>query len=160
MAKAAAFPTPGHDHSRCLDRGLKRARAAFDARGGRLTALREAVFRALAESHAALGAYDIIDRLRQRGRHVAPISVYRVLDALLEAGLVHRIESRNAYVACFGAHEDADPVLFLVCNRCGTVAESPETDLGAALKQAAGAAGFRPGDTVIEVSGLCRHCAA
>lgn len=157
MAKAH-FPAPGHDHSRCLDRSLKRARAAFDARGGRLTALREAVLRVLAESHVALGAYDIIDRLRQRGREVAPISVYRVLEALLEAGLVHRIESRNAYVACFAAHEEAGPILFLVCKRCGAVAESPEAGLGATLERAAGAAGFRPGETVLEISGLCRHC--
>lgn len=153
------FPEPGHDHKACVENSLERAHAAFGARGGRLTKLREAVLRVLAENHEALGAYDIIDRLRAKGRKIAPISVYRILDALLEAGLVHRIESRNAFVACHGAHgEDGAPILFLVCEKCGTVAEAPGGEIAESLKSSAGAAGFETRESVIEASGLCRHC--
>lgn len=159
MAKPQ-FPAPGHDHGACVENSLERAHAAFGARGARLTQLREAVLRVLAESHAALGAYDIIDRLRARGRKVAPISVYRILDTLLEAGLVHRIESRNAFVACHGGHGEGNaPILFLVCDKCGTVAEAPGGEIAESLKSSAGAAGFETRDSVIEASGLCRHCA-
>lgn len=154
------FPTPGHDHGACVANSLERAQAAFGARGARLTELREAVLRALAESHEALGAYDIIDRLRARGRKIAPISVYRILDTLLEAGLVHRIESRNAFVACHGAHgQDGAPILFLVCDKCGTVAEAPGGEIARSLETSAGAAGFETRGSVLEASGLCRHCA-
>jgi Fur family zinc uptake transcriptional regulator len=137
---------------------MTRAKTAFAARGERFTKLREAVLRTLAESHEALGAYDIIERLRARGRVVAPISVYRILDTLLDAGLVHRIESRNAFVACHGVHDRGGPVLFLVCEACGTVAESPDRNLADSLQANAGAAGFRPREAVLEMNGLCRHC--
>lgn len=152
------FPAPGHDHRACLDQVMARAEETFAARGERFTELRRAVLRALAESHEALGAYAIIERLRARGRAVAPISVYRILDTLLEAGLVHRIESRNAFVACHGARGHDRPVLFLVCEACGTVAESPDRALAESLQASAGAAGFSPRGAVLEMNGLCRHC--
>jgi Fur family zinc uptake transcriptional regulator len=154
------FPSPDHDHRACVEISMARARAAFEARGARLTELREALLRTLAENHEALGAYDIIERLRARGRDVAPISVYRILDMLLQTGLVHRIESRNAFVACHGSHDaDGAPVLFLVCEKCGNVAESPDGKLAEELAERAGRVGFRPHGSVLEVSGLCRHCA-
>ena len=61
----------------------------------RLTPLREAVLRVLLSSHQALGAYDIIEKLQVNGRRLAPISVYRIIDVLLEAGLAHRLESQQ-----------------------------------------------------------------
>ena len=153
------FPKPGHDHGACMNRSLERARTAYRARGARLTDLRESVLRELAGSHRALGAYDIIQQLGAHGRHVAPISVYRVLESLLQVGLIHRIESQNAYVACHAAHESARPILFLVCERCGTVAESSAPELQETLDRVAGAVQFALSDTVMEVTGLCEHCA-
>ena len=55
----------------------------------------------------------------------APITVYRALDFLRDNGLVHRIESRNAFVACVHNHAGTDPVVFLICERCGAVGEAP-----------------------------------
>src|ERR1019366_354132 len=52
-----------------------------------------------------------------------PITIYRALDFLREQGLVHRIESRNAFIACVQNHASADPVVFLICEQCGTVGE-------------------------------------
>lgn len=158
MAKLR-FPSPHHDHRACLARSLERARAVYRARGSRLTALREAILRELADSHAALGAYDIIERLRTHGRRVSPISVYRVLDSLLAAGLAHRLESRNAFVACHAPHAGERTVLFLVCEDCGTVAECPAPELDAALGEAADSADFGLSATVLEASGQCAYCA-
>ena len=93
------------------------------ARGQRLTPMRRQVLQALLASHKPLGAYEIIERLAQGGR-LAPITVYRALDFLRENGLVHRIESRNAFVACVHHHAGGDPVVFLICERCGTVGEA------------------------------------
>lgn len=158
MAKAL-FPAPDHDHSACVRQSMDRARGRFEERGERLTSLREAVFRVLAESHEALGAYDIIEKMRARGRRIAPISMYRVLDVLCQAGLVHRIESRNAFVACHGSGCEERPVLFLVCERCGRVAEAADGGLGEMVKKLARSADFRPKDSVLELSGLCSDCA-
>jgi Fur family zinc uptake transcriptional regulator len=68
----------------------------------------------------ALGAYEIIDRLTDKSRP-APITIYRALDFLRENGFVHRIESRNAFVACVRDHGGDDIVVFLICERCGAI---------------------------------------
>lgn len=151
--------SPGHDHRACLARCQERARAAYARRGGRLTALRQSVLRALAASHKAQGAYDIMRRLERNGRAVAPISVYRALDSLLAAGLVHRLESCNAYVACHGSHGEDRPVLFLHCERCGAVSESAAPDLVRGVGSAARQARFSLSRSVLEGRGVCADCA-
>ena len=65
--------------------------------------MRRQVLEALLASHKPLGAYEIMDRLGSK-RRPAPISVYRALDFWRENGLVHRIESRNSFVACVHSH--------------------------------------------------------
>ena len=159
MAKVQ-FPAPNHDHQACVDSSMARAEAAYRDAGGRLTELRESVLRELAASHVALGAYDIIQRLSAAGRRVAPISVYRVLESLVEVGLAHRIESRNAFVACHSPHATLQPTLFLVCDGCGTVAEVGGERLDGALAAAAADAKFKLNTLVLEMTGLCEHCSA
>lgn len=153
------FPVPDHDHRACADENLARARATYARRGGRLTRLRETVLNELAQSHRALGAYDIMRRIERGGRSIAPISVYRALESLADAGLVHRLESCNAYVACYGGHDQERPVLFLLCERCGTVAESNAPAMVEALRTAAAQARFALSQSVLEARGLCAHCA-
>lgn len=74
-------------------------------RSARLTSQRRDVLSCVARSHAAVGAYEVIDRMADHGPRPAPITVYRALDFLAAHGLIHKIESRNAYVACSHAHE-------------------------------------------------------
>ena len=105
-----------------------------------------------------LGAYEIIDRLAERGPRPAPITVYRALDFLLAQGLVHRIESRNAYIACIGRHEPGAMMVFLLCDLCGAVGEAPSAAVAKSLVAAARSAGFTPKTPVIEIPGICAHC--
>jgi len=119
--------------------------------------MRRQVLEALLASHKPLGAYEIIERLAHRGR-LAPITVYRALDFLRDNGLVHRIESRNAFVACVHHHAGGDPVVFLICERCGTVGEASSSEVTSTLSSAARAADFTPKSPVIEVTGVCSHC--
>jgi Fur family zinc uptake transcriptional regulator len=127
-------------------------------RGQRLTPIRRDVLVALLASHRPLGAYEIMDRLAPEGPRPAPITVYRALEFLRENGLVHRIESRNAFVACVHAHAAGELVVFLICERCGTVGEAPSDEVAVKLRSAARAAGFTPKSPVIEISGICTHC--
>jgi Fur family zinc uptake transcriptional regulator len=156
-----AFPAPGHDHHRCLEDAMTRARKAFDQKGLRLTPLREAVFQQIAASHRAVGAYEVLERLAAvRGERLAPISVYRAIDALVEAGIVHRFESRNAFFACHAGHDQRQ--LVLACERCATVAEVDGAKVFAAIDKSASAAAFSPeskNGAVVEVWGLCANCA-
>ena len=155
-----AFPAPNHDHERCASDAIAHAEAICVARHERLTPMRRAVLEALLASHSPLGAYELIDRLSVRGQRVAPITIYRALDFLREQGLVHRIESRNSFIACVHNHDSADPVVFLICEKCGAVGEAASAAVADTIKSASRAAGFTPKTPVIEISGICAHCKA
>jgi Fur family transcriptional regulator, zinc uptake regulator len=128
--------------------------------GARLTPIRRKVLEALFATHKPLGAYDLAEMLGPKGRRLAPITVYRALDFLLEQGLAHRIESRNAFVACAHEHGDRGVLMFLICESCGSVGEAVSDAVGTALARAADGAGFAPRAQVIEVAGQCAHCRA
>ncbi len=96
-----------------------------DQRSQKLTPTRRQVLEVLLSSHKPLGAYEIIDRAAKGGTRHAPITVYRALEFLIENGLAHRIESRNAFIACVHRHASDDLVVFLICERCGEVGEAP-----------------------------------
>ena len=146
------------------------AEALCAERGQRLTPIRRKVLAALLASHKPLGAYEIIDRLAPKGAHQgahqgahpgprpAPITAYRALEFLRENGFVHRIESRNAFIACVHNHVAGELVAFLICERCGAVGEASSADVTATLASAARAAGFTPKSPVIEITGICTHC--
>lgn len=156
---APVFAEPGHDHSHCSSSVLARAESLSAERGVRLTQIRRQVLEALAATHQPIGAYELIERLEDgEGKRPAPITVYRALDFLIEQGFAHRIESRNAFIACAHDHKDGSVVMFLICESCGTVGEAESDAVGKALTAAAGAIGFTPRGQVIELAGICRHC--
>ena len=154
----SVFPAPGHDHDRCSADAMVQAEAICAARGQRLTAIRRQVLEALLLSHKPLGAYEIIDVLAAAGGRPAPITIYRALDFLRENGLVHRIESRNAFIACVHNHDSGALVVFLICETCGATGEAPSAAAAETLRAAARAAGFTPKTPVIEIAGICAHC--
>jgi Fe2+ or Zn2+ uptake regulation protein len=94
-------------------------------------------------------------------RRLAPISVYRALDFLTEHRFAHRIESKNAYVACDRGEDcAADATLFLICDNCGAAGEAPSESLATLINTETKAAGFLPRLRVLEVRGLCATCKA
>jgi Fur family transcriptional regulator, zinc uptake regulator len=151
-----AFPAPEHDHDLCLEEAMERAREAFQMKGLKLTPLRQSVLREIAASHKAIGAYEVLDRLARRGERLAPISVYRAIEALVSAGIVHRFESRNAFFVCHAGHQMRQ--LVLACEACGRVAEADADAVFAAIDSCTGRAGYAPKGAVVEVWGLCASC--
>ncbi|GGF76455.1 hypothetical protein GCM10007301_40460 [Azorhizobium oxalatiphilum] len=149
---------PDHDHGECVSGALARVEKLCADKGLRLTPLRRSVMQVLAESHVPLGAYEIVERLGDLGDKPPPMSVYRVLDFLVSEGLAHRIESRNAFLACGHPHEADDVVVFLICEQCGSTREVGSHAVGRDLAWAARSAGFEPRQRVLEVAGCCAHC--
>jgi Fur family transcriptional regulator, zinc uptake regulator len=139
---------------------LERARRVFEEQGLKLTELRRHVLAEIAGSHEALGAYQVLERIASKGRRLAPVSVYRAIEALLAAGVIHRLESRNAFFACHDQHAAGPEAakLFLVCESCGRVAEIGCDRLFGEISTALERASFLPKRTVAEVSGLCTDC--
>ena len=111
----------------------------------------------LLAEHRPVGAYEIVERFDWKGRRPAPTQIYRALAFLETLGLVHRIASRNAYVACSGPGEEHGTV-FLVCEQCGMVAEPDASALGRTIQDLAGAAGFEHRTHCLEVAGRCPEC--
>jgi Fur family zinc uptake transcriptional regulator len=158
---AAVFPTPDHDHDRCSADALAHAETLCIKRGQRLTPMRRNVLEVLSRSHKPLGAYEIIEEVAARSPRPAPITIYRALDFLTAQGFVHRIESRNAFLACINNHATDAPVVFLLCEKCGAVGEAASGAVAESLTTAAKTAGFTPKSSpVIEITGVCAHCGA
>lgn len=148
-----------HDHGTCMAEAVAAAEARMKASDARLTPLRRRVLELVCESHSPVGAYDLLARLGgERNARAAPPTIYRALDFLMEHGLIHRINSLNAYVACFGPDRPHDACLF-ICERCRTVEESEAEGLRRAIDREAHEAGFRVQRQTIEISGVCRVCA-
>ncbi len=123
----------------------------------RLTALRRRVLELVWRGHRPVGAYEILNRLGGAGRAAAPPTVYRALDFLLGQGLVHRIESRNAFIGCAdpGASHSGQ---FLICDRCGNTLELDDDDIAGSVRRSAEQLGFRVAGQLVEVRGLCPAC--
>lgn len=152
-----AFPGRRHDHRQCVRSALAEAAALCTSRSARLTALRREVLAVVWQSHRPLGAYDILEQLRARGRRAAPPTVYRALEFLLAHGLVHRVESRNAFVGCTRPGHGGSGQL-LICETCGAAAELNDPKVTAAIARRAASHGFRAREQTIEVRGLCPDC--
>jgi len=123
-----------------------------------LTRNQELVFQALSKAKSPLTAYALLARLEHSGLR-APLQVYRALDRLVARGLVHRLESINAFVACDGSHaKEQAPAGFTICVKCGRAEEFCDPRLGSALKRIADSSDFSAEKYTIEISGLCESC--
>jgi len=146
-----------HDHTRCIDQALRSADAICNRRGVRLTPLRRQVLRLLWTDHRAVKAYDLLDSLKEMTPAAKPTTIYRALEFLLDQGLIHRIESLNAYVGCDHAEQEHDK-LFLICDQCNKVEERVAGEVMRALAEEAAGAGFRSAGQTLEIHGACAAC--
>ncbi len=146
-----------HDHRRCLEQALEKAEAMCAQKGLRLTRLRRQVLALVWDTHTPVRAYDILEGLRDKGHRPGPPTAYRALEFLQNAGLVHRIESMNAYVGC------GDPMprhrgQFFICDYCDSVAEIHDLSVARNLDGNAKRLGFHADYHTVEIHGICGHC--
>lgn len=162
MASAHPSHTHGHANTPCspadTEAFLAEAEALVVRKGQRMTRIRRKVLRLLLESDGPAKAYDLLANLDGEGA-AKPPTIYRALDFLQETGLVHKIESLNAYVAC-GHTSHSHSAVFLICDTCHTAEELHAVATSNSLKSETRAAGFRMNRAVVEVRGTCRNCAA
>lgn len=126
-----------------------------------LTRNQALVLGVLRQAAAPRSAYDILDGLRDDGFR-APLQVYRALDKLIEIGLVHRLESLNAFVACSDPHDHEAHghgiTAFAICEDCGSVIEFRDDTIERRLTAWQTSEQFKPEKTTIEIRGHCRAC--
>lgn len=155
--KQAGFTRPGHDHGHCVGTALNRAEALCIAQSARLTELRRAVLELVWGGHEPIGAYALLDALKRSHPHAAPPTIYRALDFLAAHGLIHRIESLNAYIGC-DRPEEPHTGQFLICAKCSSAAEIDDPAVTLALSKSAKGLGFAVTRQTVELSGLCPTC--
>ena len=146
-----------HNHDACVEAALKNARRICRERGLRFTRQRQRVLELVWYSHRPVGAYEILDRLNRDGASTAPPTVYRALEFLIDADLVHRLDSLNAYIGCPdpGSPHSGQ---FLICRSCQSVAELDDRSIDELVDRTASAHGFTAIDKTLEIRGLCRAC--
>lgn len=153
-----AFANPEHDHQLCVKQALATAEQICLDQGQRFTEIRRQVFELIWQQHKPIGAYQILEQLQQKAR-TAPPTVYRALDFLLNLGLIHRIESLNAFIGC--AHPRArHEGYFLICTSCNACAELKAAGITREIQLSARQCGFVVMDSAVEIMGLCPGCAS
>jgi Fur family transcriptional regulator, zinc uptake regulator len=146
-----------HNHGRCVSRALAAAEKICEERKLRLTPLRRRVLELVWNRHAPVGAYDILALLKKSEGALEPPTVYRALKFLQDAGLVHRIDSLNAFIGC-EAPQEGHAAQFLVCRTCSRVTELDDPAISQLLVEKARTLGFVTDAQDVEIKGLCAAC--
>lgn len=147
-----------HDHANCIQSSVVAAEALCAREGLRFTPVRRKALEILLQEHRALGAYEMLDRLRDAGFGSQPPVAYRALEFLVAHGFAHKIERLNAFIACAHPGANHSPA-FMICRLCAAVAEAHSAPARGGLGDAARAAGFQIERTMVEAVGLCPACA-
>ena len=125
-----------------------------------LTNKQALVMNLLGETKGPLSAYAILDQLHDSGFR-GTVQVYRALEKLMELGLVHRLESLNAFVACQQRtcdHQSKKTIIFTICEICGSVQELVNTGLEHLVRSLEKDIDFLTNRSVIELKGICSTC--
>ncbi len=156
-AEASQTRLSEHDHKKCVSLALDTAEQLCMVRGVQLTPIRHQVLELIWASHKAVKAYELLDRIKPQMDAAKPATIYRALDFLLEQGLIHRVESLNAFVGCnSSAHQHEQ--LLLICNNCQDVEERSAPQVMQALALEIKQADFIVHSKAIEIQGICAKC--
>lgn len=147
-----------HRHDECIDSALNRAEDICQEKGLRLTQLRKRVLELVWESHGPVKAYDILGKLDHKGSAAKPPTVYRSLEFLTQHGLVHKLNSLNAYVGCSHPSK-THACYFLICKVCDQVMECCNQLLTRAIRTTSDEHHFQVTGVTLEIEGVCEQCA-
>ncbi|MBO0332802.1 transcriptional repressor [Sneathiella sp. CAU 1612] len=144
-------------HNDCIADALHRAEEICEARELRFTELRRKVLELVWERHGPIKAYDILDKLDNRIGATKPPTVYRALDFLTDNGLVHKINSLNAFVGCSHplTHREC---YFLICSDCGEAKECCNSEITDVISKTIRRNEFLTDHITLEITGECRDC--
>lgn len=146
------------NHNVCVNDALEKANMICEQKKIRLTDLRLKVLKMIWNGgHKPVKAYDIIDNLKDGNKSCKPPTVYRTLDFLIENGLVHKLNSVNAYVGCCEPLHETQ-CYFIICNKCGEINEYFNKNIFDEINQSLKENKFISKNTILEIEGLCELC--
>ncbi|MEZ5691672.1 MAG: Fur family transcriptional regulator [Rickettsiales bacterium] len=145
------------NHRICVNEAIQKAKQLCDEGGLRFTELRQKTLEIIWTSHRPAKAYDILDRLKTNDSSAKPPTVYRALDFLIENGLIHKLNSLNAYIGCSHPLESHE-CYFLICDKCQDVMECCDNRLTGVITDTTNKKQFSPKQITLEISGKCKEC--
>ena len=124
----------------------------------KLTDNQQTVLDLLENAKEPLKAYKILFDTQKKGIK-APPQVYRALDKLIEIGKVHKIESKNSYIACNNANcSSQTSTSFLICEMCDKVTELAKNNLYSLFAEISEKSNFKYTKHNLEIYGTCKAC--
>ena len=141
-----------------MENSIQEAEHYCQENGLNFTPVRRKVLEILLQKNTAIGAYEILDLLREAGFKNQPPVAYRALDFLVQNGFAHKIEQLNSFIGCMHPGKDHSPA-FMICRNCDSVSEEEALTRNFSVSQIALKAGFTVEKAVIEAQGLCHSCA-
>ncbi len=142
-----------------MEKNIQEAEYYCKENGLNFTPVRRKVLEILLHKNTAIGAYEILDLLREAGFKNQPPVAYRALDFLVQNGFAHKIEQLNSFIGCTHPGKDHSPA-FMICRNCDSVSEEEALIRNFSVSQIASKAGFTVEKAVIEARGLCHSCAS
>ncbi len=146
-----------NNHQQCIDSAIHRAENVCLKHSMHFTPLRRNILELIWQSHIPLKINDISKQLEQNNQAVKPISVYRVLDFLLEYGMIHKLVSQNSFLGCSHPGEKHN-CYFIICKKCYKVEEVCTNNLLSDIAQSLNKLNFIPEHITFEVQGICKEC--
>tara|TARA_B100001540_G_scaffold89936_1_gene81450 strand:- start:292 stop:726 length:435 start_codon:yes stop_codon:yes gene_type:complete len=140
-----------------VEKNIQEAEEYCKENGLNFTPVRRKVLEILLHKNTAIGAYEILDLLREAGFKNQPPVAYRALDFLVQNGFAHKIEQLNSFIGCTHPGKDHSPA-FMICRKCDSVSEEEALTRNFSVSQIASKAGFTVEKAVIEARGLCHSC--
>ncbi len=140
-----------------MEKNIQEAEQYCKENGLNFTPVRRKVLEILLHKNTAIGAYEILDLLREAGFKNQPPVAYRALDFLVQNGFAHKIEQLNSFIGCTHPGKDHSPA-FMICRNCDSVSEEEALIRNLSVSQIASKAGFTVEKAVIEARGLCHSC--
>lgn len=146
-----------HNHKTCMAQALQSADKICAKKGIRLTPIRRRILELICTSHRAMGAYELLDLFREEDAKAKPVTIYRALDFLIGAGLIHKVESINAFIGCLHAEEQHQSVI-LICDQCKNAFELEASPVYDSLFKLSKSIQFKPTSLTMELHGICNAC--
>jgi len=146
-----------HDHAHCMREAIATAHTICQTKKIRLTPIRLRIFELIWSNHKAVGAYDLLEILQRENPKAKPVTIYRALDFLLAAGLIHKVASLNAFVGC-STPETSHHSVLLICDNCQNTREVASQSLYEAICEIGEKNAFLPQQPTFELHGYCAAC--
>lgn len=146
-----------YKYKNSIENSLREVRKICAKKGLNFTKLRSLVLQIIWMNHGITKAYDILDKLKIDHDAAKPSTVYRTLKFLLDHGLIHKLESLNAYVGCSHPFEHKE-CYFLICSKCKEVKECCNDLLSNSIINTSIENKFYLKRATLEMDGECQMC--